>query len=131
MEARRIEPEPLEAPRLRLLEGRSAALQDALGSLRAWILLFGSLSFSGGHGVFLLTALTRLEKVPGRGELGGALELAVIGWFVAAAPLALVCVPLRGRFLRLGGAAAWSLSSGVLALTVAAFAIYLRAIALA
>ncbi|MSR61269.1 MAG: hypothetical protein EXS08_02310 [Planctomycetes bacterium] len=119
------------APRLRLLEGRDAVSERSQASLRAWILLFGSLSFAAGHGVFLFTALTRLEKLPGRSELGGALESVVLAWFLAAVPLALTCVPLRGRFLRLSATLAWSLASSATALTLAAFTFYLRAIALA
>jgi len=119
------------APRLRLLEGRDAASERSQASLRAWILLFGSLSFAAGHGVFLFAALTRLEKLPGRSELGGPLESAVLLWFLAAVPLALACVPLRGRFLRLSGAFAWSVASSASLLTLIAFTLYLRAIALA
>jgi hypothetical protein len=127
----RSDPVRSEAPALRLLEGKRAAPETSSASLRAWILLFGALAFSGGHGLFLFTALTRLSKLPGRSELGGALETAVVAWFVAAAPLALASVPLRGWFLRRSPAAAWSLASGVLAVTLAAFALYLRAVALA
>ena len=131
MEARPI-PSTTATPHLRLVaDAVEPALAASSVSLRPWILLFGALSFSGGHGVFLFTALTRLANLPGRAELGGALHLAVVGWFVAAAPLALLCVPLRGRFLLLSRAAAWTLSSSVLALTLAAFGLYLRAVALA
>jgi hypothetical protein len=35
------------APRLRLLEGRDAAPEASFASLRAWVVLFGALSFSG------------------------------------------------------------------------------------
>jgi len=132
MEALQSSPPPVPAPpRLRLLEGRDAVAERSVASLRAWILLFGSLSFAGGHGVFLFTALTRLDKLPGRAELGGTLETAVLVWFLAAVPLALACVPLRGRFLRMSGALAWSTASSVSVLTLAAFVLYLRAIALA
>jgi hypothetical protein len=118
------------APRLRLLENEGRVPRST-PALRAWILLFGVLSFSGGHGVFLFTALTRLAKVPGRSELGGPLELAVLGWFVAAAPLALLCVALRARFVRLGPGAAWSLAASAAVIAATAFVLYLRAVALA
>ena len=133
MEAPRLRPEPAarsEAPVLRLLEGKSAAPDARFASLRAWILLFGSLAFSGGHGVFLFTALTRLQKVPGRGELGQGFELFVVGWFLAAAPLAFLAVGLRRRFLALTGLTSWSIASGALAATLVAFGWYLRAVAL-
>jgi len=129
MEAPKLEPEG--APRLRLVEGGARVAQDAPARLGAWTLLFGALAFSGGHGVFLFTALTRLAKIPGRTELGGPLELAVVGWFVAAVPLAIASGFLRGQLVRLSARAAWSLTSVVLALTLAAFVIYLRAVALA
>ena len=135
MEARRLEPDLSvshgQVHALRLLEGKNAAQQARAPSLRAWILLFGSLSFSGGHGVFLFTALTRLAKLPGRGELGQGFELVVLGWFVAAVPLALLAVGLRRRFLALTGLASWSLASAVFAATLVAFGWYLHAVALA
>ncbi len=120
---------PRQSPGLRLCEDGPRPEASAPRALRAWILLFASLSTSGGHGVFLACALTRLEKLPALSELGGPLEIAVIGWFVACAPLAAVAVALRGwlcaraRVLR-GAAGASALA------TAAAFAVYLRAIAL-
>lgn len=131
MEAAKLRPEVHAHPELRLLEGRRAAPETTGPSLGAWIVLFGALCFSGGHGVFLLTALTHLRSLPSRAELGGGLETAVIAWFVVAAPLAFACAALRRRFLRMSSAAAWSLAAGTLTLTLAAFAIYLRAVALA
>lgn len=130
MEAQKLHVEPLTPPKLRLLEGKSAALDVSQRSLRAWVVLFGALSFSGGHGVFLFTAVTRLSKVPARAELGQGFELAVLAWFLAAVPLAFASAGLRSRFQRLSTATAWSLASGVLALTLGAFAYYLRAVAL-
>lgn len=131
MEAPRIDPVAPGAPRLRLLEGKDAAAEASFASLRAWVVLFGSLCFSGGHGVFLFTALTRLAKVPGREELGTGLELVVLAWFVAAAPLAFLAALLRRRFLGLSTTIGWSLASGALAATLFAFAYYLHAVALA
>jgi hypothetical protein len=131
MEAPRTEPAIPAAPRLRLLENKEAAPEASFASLRAWVVLFGALSFAGGHGVFLVTALTRLEKLPGQAELGTGLELAVIAWFFAAAPLAIVSAALRRRFLALSSAAGWSLASSALAATLFAFAYYLHAVALA
>lgn len=130
MEAPRLQPDPAAAPQFRLLEGKSAATEASLASLRAWVVLFGALSFSGGHGVFLFTALTRLEKVPSRAELGHGFELMVLGWFLVAVPLAFVCAALRRRFLGLSSAAAWSLASGTLLVSLVAFGYYLNAIAL-
>ena len=129
MEAPRIEPPA--APRLRLLEGRDAAVEASFASLRAWVVLFGSLCFSGGHGVVLFTALTRLGKLPSREELGSSIELAVLAWFVAAAPLAFLAGLLRRRFLGLSSATGWSLASGALLATILGFACYLHAVALA
>lgn len=131
MEAPRIDPQAPAAPRLRLLEGRDAAAEASFASLRAWVVLFGSLCFAGGHGVFLFTALTRLTKVPSQEELGVGLELAVLCWFVAAAPLAFLAALLRRRFLGLSSATGWSLASGALAATLFAFVYYLYAVALA
>lgn len=116
---------------LRLLEGKRAAAHASLASLGAWVVLFGSLSFSGGHGLFLFTALTRLRALPSQAELGGGLETAAIAWFVAAVPLAFASAALRRRFLRLSSGAAWSLASAALALTLACFAFTLHAVALA
>lgn len=131
MKAPSLEPESPGVPRLRLLESKEAAPGASFASLRAWVVLFGALSFSGGHGVFLFTALTRLEKLPSRAELGQGLELAVLAWFVAAAPLALASAALRRRFLSLSPAAGWSLASSALAATLFAFAFYCHAVALA
>jgi hypothetical protein len=131
MEARQLAPEAPPPPTLRLLEGRRAAPEWTFSSLRAWVVLFGSLSFAGGHGVFLFTALTRLEKIPGETELGSGFELVVLGWFLAAGPLAFLSALLRRRFFSLGNGAAWSLASFALVCTLVAFVFYLRAIALA
>lgn len=131
MEAPQLQPDLLPPSKLRLLEGTRAAPDSSGVSLGAWIVLFGALSFSGGHGLFLLTALTRLQTLPSKAELGGTLESAAIAWFVAATPLAFACAALRRRFLQLSSAAAWSVSSGVLAVTLGAFAFYLHAVALA
>ncbi len=131
MEAPQVKSESLAMPHLRLLEGTSSAPESSRGSLRAWIVLFGALSFAGGHGVFLFTALTRLEGLPSRAELGGSLEMAVIGWFLAAAPLALASAALRRRFLLLSAGLAWALASSALTLTLVAAAFYLHAVALA
>jgi hypothetical protein len=131
MEAQKRLQEVQPAPVLRLLEGKRAAPEWTFSSLRAWVVLFGSFAFSGGHGVFLFTALTRLEKIPSEVELGAGFELVVIGWFLAAGPLAFLSALLRRRFFSLGPAPAWSLASLVLACTLVAFGAYLRAIALA
>ena len=123
--------ESARAPTLRLLEGKNAALELSPGGLGAWILLFGSLCASGGHGVFLFCALTRLSKIPSSVELGGPLEAAVIAWFVVAGPLALLATLLRRAFTRLAPRWAWSLASLIALCSTAAFVIYVRAIALA
>jgi len=117
-------------PHLRLLDGRSSAAAAA-SALHAWILLFAALCASGGHGLFLACALTRLEKIPGRSELGGPLQIAVLAWFVGAAPLALLAAGLRGQLTRLGPRSLWIFATLTTLATGAAFAIYLRAIALA
>jgi len=131
MEAPRIEPATPAVQRLRLLERKEAAPEASFASLRAWVVLFGALCFSGGHGVFLFVALTRLEKLPSRAELGSGLELAALAWFLAAVPLAFASAALRRRFLGLSPAAGWTLASSALASTLLAFALYLNAVALA
>ena len=127
----RNEPARSEAPHLRLLEGKNAAPELSYGGLGAWILLFGSLCASGGHGLFLLCALTRLTKIPSAAELGGPLETLVIAWFVLAAPLALAAAFLRAHFTRLAPRWAWSLATLAALCALTAFTIYLRAVALA
>jgi hypothetical protein len=102
-----------------------------LAAERAWVALFGALAFSSGHGVFLVAALTRFSSLPSRAELGSALETAVVGWFVLAAPLALACAALRRRFLALAPRAAWSLAALGLVLAATSFTLYLRAVAFA
>lgn len=131
MEAPRAQSQTCAIPHLRLLEAKEAAPGAAGASLRAWVVLFGALSFSGGHGVFLFTALTRLQKLPGQAELGTGFQLAVLAWFIAAIPLALASAALRRRFLGLSAALGWSLASGVLAATLGSFGLYLHAVALA
>lgn len=131
MEAPKLQSHPTSGPNLRLLEGKDSAVEPSFASLRAWVVLFGSLSFAGGHGVFLFTALTRLSKVPARAEIGAGFELVVLAWFLLAAPLALASAGLRRRFLQLSSPMAWSLASGALVATLSAFAYYLSAIALA
>ena len=117
-------------PHLRLLDGRSSAAAVA-SALRAWILLFAGLCASGGHGLFLACALTRLTKIPSRAELGGPLQIAVLVWFVAAAPLALLAGVLRARLTALGTRTLWTIATLTTLATSAAFALYLRAVALA
>jgi hypothetical protein len=131
MEAPRMESPSPGVPRLRLLEHKDSVPEASFASLRAWVVLFGSLSFSGGHGVFLFTALTRLEKLPSKAELGQGLELVVLAWFLAAAPLAFASAALRRRFLCLSPTAGWSLASSALVATLFSFAFYLHAVALA
>jgi len=123
--------ETSEAPRLRLLEGRSPKLEPSSASLRAWVVLFGALSFCAGHGVFLFVALTRLAKIPSVAELGSRFQLLVLGWFLLAVPLAFLAAGLRRRFQALAPAVAWTWASGALLVSVTAFALYLRAVALA
>jgi hypothetical protein len=114
---------------LRYLEGHRA---ESAAAERAWIALFGALAFAAGHGVFLLAALTRLRKIPALVELGsGFLELAVLAWFAAAVPLSGIAVLLRQRIRGLPARRAWTLAFGALLPTLAAFALYLHAVALA
>jgi len=118
-------------PRLRLLEGRDTVLELPRGALGAWILSFAALCASGGHGLFLLVALTRLTRVPSLDELGGPLPAAVVGWFVLSVVLAPAAVFVRGAFTRMAPLRAWTLASLTSAFALTAFALYLRAIALA
>jgi drug/metabolite transporter (DMT)-like permease len=127
-------PHPQERPPqpLRLLEDEAlepgSKPRDAL---QPWVVLFGALCLSAGHGIFLACALTQLEKLPSRREIGiGWLQLAVVGWFVAAGPLALLSVLLRERMQALGARAVRALALAVVCLTLAAFSVYLRAIVL-
>lgn len=124
-------PDGGHAPGLHLVESTLPATQTSSRALGAWILLFGSLTACAGHGIFLFSALTRLAKVPSRLEIGGPLAQAVIGWFVLAVPLAVLALLARRPFLRLGARSAWSLASLTALAGTAAFAFYLRAIALA
>jgi hypothetical protein len=119
------------APQLRVLPGRSQTPASFASCERAWTLLFGVLCASGGHGLFLACALTRLEKLPSRAELGDGLELLVLAWFVLAGPLALLAARLRGRIAACRLRFAWTLATGAALASAAAFALYLRAIALA
>ena len=104
--------------------------QPAVANLGAWTLCFGTLAACAGHGLFLVTALTRLRSLPSRAELGGWLELAVLVWFAAALPLAFLAGLARSRFLALDPGRARALAAGVTLVSVLAFAFYLRAVAL-
>jgi len=104
--------------------------QPAAANLGSWTLLLATLSASAGHGVFLVTALTRLRSLPSRAELGGVLESAVLGWFAACVPLALAAAFARRRFLALEPGRARALAATATLLTTLAFAFYLRAVAL-
>ena len=94
----------------------------ARSHVRSWILLFGALSASAGHGLFLYLALTRKSWIPDlRQVLGksGALDAAAVSWFLAAVPLALLALASRRalqgrRWLPL-------LAGGVAAVAVSAF----------
>ena len=76
------------------------------GALRevAFCLLYGALAASAGHGLFLYARLTRHENlVPNWGfvrKMLGELGLATVAWFLAAIPLALAALLLRGPLLR-------------------------------
>jgi len=115
------------SPRLRLLVNEELPAGANQGS---WTLLFGALSASAGHGLFLAVALTRLRSLPSRAELGGWLDSAVLLWFVACVPLALAAGLLRRRVLTLAPARARGLATAATALAILAFALYLRAVAL-
>lgn len=112
---------------LRLVVSEEA---PAAANLGAWTLLFGTLAASAGHGLFLVTALTRLRSLPSRAELGGWVELTVLAWFAASVPLALLAALARRRFLALAPARARSLALAAAVATSLAFALYLRAVAL-
>lgn len=114
------------APHLRLVAGAA----PAPAPLGAWTLLVVTLAASAGHGLFLVTALTRLRSLPSRAELGGALEMAVLAWFAASLPLLALALLGRARFLALAPARAARLATLTSVLTVLAFALYLRAVAL-
>jgi hypothetical protein len=119
------------SPALRLVQDVRPTADAAPGPGGAWILLFGALSASAGHGLFLFCALTRLSKVPSTLEIGGPLAQAVIGWFVASAPLALLTLAARRPFQRLGPRSAWTVAALVALAAATAFVLYLRAVALA
>ncbi|MEQ1892759.1 MAG: hypothetical protein ABL998_09475 [Planctomycetota bacterium] len=113
-------------PHLRLVEDAASAPAPH----GAWTLHLVALSASAGHGLFLATALTRLRSLPSRAELGGVLEMAVLGWFVASVPLLALALATRARFLRLTPARAAQVAALSTGLSVLAFALYLRAVAL-
>lgn len=117
---------PTTAPHLRLVEGSTP--QPA--PLGAWTLVVVALSASAGHGLFLVTALTRLRSLPSRAELGGAFELVVLAWFALSLPLLALALARRARFLALAPARAAQLAALTSVLTVLAFVAYLRAVAL-
>ncbi len=126
----RPDPRPPESLRL-VADAPSRASEHVSASLALWSVLFGALCLSAGHGIFLVAALTQLEKLPSRREIGaGGLELAVVGWFVAAGPLALACAALRTRLTALGIRALGALAATVALASASAFFLYLRAIAL-
>jgi len=66
--------------------------------LGAWILLFGALAASAGHGLFLGARLTRERWIPNFPYLQkavGTFGTAVLCWFLLAVPLALLAFLLR------------------------------------
>jgi hypothetical protein len=92
--------------------------------LGAWTLLFGSLTMSAGHGVFLFFVVTKNSWIPSMRDLGGSTIAPLVGWFVACVPLALLAWLLRRTLMR------WSLLpalAGASALaSLVAFALYLK-----
>jgi hypothetical protein len=113
-------------PHLRLVE-ETAPLPAPEG---AYTTLLVALSASAGHGLFLVTALTRLRSLPSRAELGGLVESAVLAWFVLALPLVAGALLARRRFLALAPRRAAQLSGVVVLASALAFVFYLRAVAL-
>jgi len=96
-------------------------------NLGAWILLFGALAASAGHGLFLYARLTREHWIPNFPYLQkvvGLLGTAVLCWFLLAVPLALGAFLLRRPLQRQGwlwpAALVTALASG------GAFAFYTR-----
>ena len=112
---------------LRVLEraGRAGTLAPN-SALFAFVLLFGALTSAAGHGVFLVFALTRLERIPNVAELGGLPNALVVGWFVFSVPATLAVLALRERLLRWPASRLRTVALAALVLTVATFALYLR-----
>lgn len=117
------EPEPSteHSPRT---EARARDTVSARPPSLAWTLLFGSLTASAGHGLFLAFAITDgFRGWPSLHDLGNGLAPLTL-WFLASIPGALALVLLRRRV------SAWSagrlrLAAAVTtALTIVVFAAY-------
>jgi hypothetical protein len=100
------------------------------GNLRAWILLFGAFAAGAGHGLFLYVRTARGGWLPDFAQLdqtAGTLGTAVIAWFMASLPLAILVGLLRRPLQRQG----WLLPVALAAAACAAgaFVFYARWIA--
>jgi len=97
----------------------------------AWLVAHTLLALAGGHGLFLLVALTRLRSLPTVSEVGGPLNGALVLGLVACGPLTAVTALLRSRYEDLPARRAWTLTAVLSAAVLAAFALYLRKMVLA
>ena len=104
---------------------------DATPGARAWLVAHSLLCVAGGHGLFLAVALTRLKGLPSLSDLGGPINAGLVAWLLACAPLAVLTGTLGSRYRSLPAGRAWTVTGVLGAVTLAAFALYLRKMVLA
>ena len=95
----------------------------------AWVVTFGCLCLSAGHGIAMALVVKRGKLLPSLADFGDAEMKALMLWFLFAIPLALFAYLLRGAFVRLAPGTQRLLSSGVFAATLIAFLRYALVIA--
>jgi hypothetical protein len=101
----------------------------AARNLRAWILLFGAFAAGAGHGLFLYLRTARPGWIPNLAPLyrTDKLGTAVVAWFIASLPLAILVGLLRRPLLRQRWL--WPAAIAAAACAVGAFVFYARWIA--
>ena len=117
-------PRPIDIaspPALHLLEGTSTAPASDSPEVTSWAVLFGSLACAGGHGLFLLFALTQLQRIPNVAELGGAPNALVVGWLVASFPLAMLSFFGRRRLMAMPAGRLRTIALSTLAVSLVVF----------
>lgn len=125
--------EPIESSGpspLHLVQDAPASGLDATG-LTYWGLAFGAFAATAGHGLFLLLALTRLERIPNTAELGGLPNALLVGWFVLSMPLAAWSFLRRSCLIRWPQGRLRAFAWGACAISALAFALYVRKMVLA
>lgn len=91
---------------------------------RAWLVLFTSLCLSAGHGIALYFVVSRVKLIPSIRDMGDGEAAVLVGWFLAAVPLAGLALLFRGRLERSSQGKLRVLAALALVLTVVAFARY-------